>query len=201
VTAIGVTTAFWFSYVLLWVLVVMLGLLVVLMYRQFGLAFMRPAERMNMQGLDVGSRAPAFALVDHVEREHEIALGARAGEHAGTAVVFALPTCQICAGLASSLASLPSDYRDVRFVWVDGESSRPPKRELSGVPGWLAGTAPGDRIHRQWDVSGVPFCFVVDRDGRIAAKRLVNARNDVAALLESALRVKRTAAKEGVPSE
>jgi hypothetical protein len=55
--------AFWFSYAVLWIIVIMLSLLVLLLYRQFGLTYMSGQRRINMQGLDVGARAPSFSLL------------------------------------------------------------------------------------------------------------------------------------------
>src|SRR6185503_1625499 len=58
----GMSDAFWVSYVLLWILVAGLLGLVLLLYRQFGMSYLAPHTQVSMQGLDVGSRAPAVAL-------------------------------------------------------------------------------------------------------------------------------------------
>jgi hypothetical protein len=182
---LAVSTAFWFSYALLWLVVVIFGLLIILMYRQFGLAFMRPVERAGMQGLDVGSKAPSFALTDARQREITIDFP-RDADVESTLLIFGLPTCQICSGLAKGLASLPRDWPGVRFVWVDGFAIPPGHLEIGAGSGWIAGTQSGDPVHTQWAVSTVPFCFIVDEKGRIASKQLLNHRSDVELALGAA---------------
>jgi hypothetical protein len=157
---------------------VLLGLLTVLLFRQFGLAFMRSRDRVLLQGLDVGGKAPAFSLVDSDGRERHVRFGPENGG-GPTFVLFALPTCEVCAGLARSLATLPSERPHARFVWVDGSSRESAERGIDELQGWVLGSATGDAVHRQWEVSAVPFAFVVGANGRIVDKRLVNRRQDV----------------------
>lgn len=185
-TAFAMSGAFWVSYALLWFVVVVFGLLIVLVYRQFGLAFMRPADRVAAQGLDVGSRAPAFSLAGKDGREHRVSFGRKAGADRPTVIVFALPGCDICAGLAELLAALPSDQPHARFVWVDGASPPRPRHAIDIAEGWIFGSVVGDSVHRQWEVSAVPFSFIVAADGRITYKGLVNRREDIEHALTTA---------------
>ncbi len=178
-TIYGMATAFWVSYALLWLIVVIFGLLIMLMYRQFGLAFMRPVERASMQGLDIGSKAPSFTLTDARQREIALDFSRDSARSQSTLLIFGLPTCQICAGLAKTLVSLPTAWPGVRFVWVDGFSSPPAYQEIEDGLGWIAGAKSGDPVHKQWEVSTVPFCFVVDDKGRVASKQLINHRSDI----------------------
>lgn len=182
---LGVSTAFWISYVLLWCLVVVLVLLIVLLYRQFGLTFMRSVDRVMMQGLSVGGRAPDFAIADRNGNEQSIAFGADRDGGRATAVLFAMPGCTVCATLAKTLVTLPAQRSDVRFVWVDGSSPSPPERAIEAVPGWIAGSVAGDTVHRLWEVSAVPFGFVIAPNGRIADKRLMNRREDLDTALKT----------------
>jgi methylamine dehydrogenase accessory protein MauD len=180
-TIIALATAFWVSYVMLWCVVALFGLLILLMYRQFGLAFMGKAERIGMQGLDVGSRAPSFSLVDKNGHEQHVAFGRESPDSRPTVVLFAMPECQVCARLVETLPTQPSKQPDVRFVWVDGSSPSPTHATIDGA--WVSGSVPDDPVHRRWEVSAVPFGFVVASNGRIADKRLINRREDIEAAL------------------
>lgn len=182
----GISPPFWASYVLLWFVVVVLAVLVVLMYRQFGLAFMKPVERAAMQGLDIGASAPAFALVGRHKQRHEVRFSGARTQGDPTLVLFALPTCDVCKGLWRTVASMPIDYPGVRFVWVDGTNGSVSSGPDGGsATGWLWGTADADSVHRAWEVSAVPFCFSVDTSGRIVTKQLVNHRSDIDAALRA----------------
>jgi methylamine dehydrogenase accessory protein MauD len=177
-----VNLALWFSYALLWIFVIVLALLVLLLYRQFGLAYMSGQRRISMQGLDVGARASSFSLVSAVGEPHRVLWGDDDGPRPRL-VVFGAPACAVCDRLSEDVAFLPREWPHVEFVWVDREDGGQLSRSIDQARGWLRGVAAGDAAHREWDVSAVPFAFVVSAEGEILRKRLVNTRDDVRELL------------------
>lgn len=179
--------AFWVSYVLLWILVAGLLGLVLLLYRQFGMSYLAPHAQVSMQGLDVGSRAPAVALEGLDGAERGLTWGGSPNGLRARLMVFALPSCSICVDLAGELQTLPEQWQGVEFAWVDGSAKPRPDRPVDDAPGWTVGTVPDDAAHEQWDVSAVPFAFLVAADGVIVSKRLINSRRDVEDQLAEAL--------------
>lgn len=179
--------AFWVSYVLLWILVVGLVALVLLLYRQFGMSYLTPHTQVSMQGLDVGSRAPAVALDGLDGEDLGLAWGGSPNGLRARLMLFALPSCSICVDLAGELESLPEQWPGVEFAWVDGSAKPRPDRLVDAAPGWIVGTVPDDAAHEAWDVSAVPFAFLVAADGVIVSKRLVNSRRDIEDQLSEAL--------------
>lgn len=171
--------AFWVSYVLLWVLVVGLLALVLLLYRQFGMSYLAPHAQVSMQGLDVGSRAPAVGLQGLDGAERGLTWGGSPNGLRARLMLFALPSCSICVDLAGELVTLPEQWPGVEFAWVDGSALPRADRPVDAAPGWTVGIVPDDAAHEQWDVSAVPFAFLVAADGVIVSKRLVNSRRDV----------------------
>lgn len=181
------SSAFTASYVFLWVLVAFLFLLVLLLYRQYGLTSLASRTVIALQGLDVGSKAPRFLLwqTDQPPRAVEPAV---TDGLAGRLIVFSQPTCEVCSRLAGQMAGLPAAWPDVEFLWITG--ANPPTVAVANPSGqtpqpseWLVGGAPDSQVHREWGVSSVPFAFVCDRSGRIVGKNLVNTRRDVESLL------------------
>ena len=118
----GMSDAFWVSYVLLWVLVVGLLGLVLLLYRQFGMSYLAPHAQVSMQGLDVGSRAPAVALEGLDGEERGLTWGGSPNGLRARLMLFALPSCSICVDLAGELQTLPDQWPGVEFAWVDGSA-------------------------------------------------------------------------------
>jgi hypothetical protein len=175
--------AFWFSYAALWTLVVILTLLVLLLYRQFGLTYMSGQRRINMQGLDVGARARNFSLLGAGGEPHRVSWSEQ-HQPSWRLIVFGAPTCAVCERLSLDVAVLPDEWPEVDFVWVDRRDGRDLGRLIDGPAGWLHGVAPDDAVHREWDVSAVPFAFVVSSDGEIVRKQLVNTGEDIQELLE-----------------
>ena len=191
---------------LLWVAVIVLTVLVLLLYRQFGLAYMSGRARAALQGLDLGARARPVALTGLDGSAHDIdwsaapvpgatgpgatvpgATGPGATAPAATVLIFAQPSCPICGDLAADAAGLPASWPSSRFVWVDGTVTGRPRRAVDSAPGWIVGTAQDDAVHQAWDVSGAPFAYVVGANGRIAAKGVVNRAADVERLLANVL--------------
>ena len=186
---------------LLWVAVIVLTVLVLLLYRQFGLAYMSGRARAGLQGLDLGARARPVALTGLDGSAHEIDWSAAPGSAApgagvtgagvtgsgATVLVFAQPSCPICGDLAADAAGLPASWPSSRFVWVDGTVTGRPRRAVDSAPGWIVGTAEDDAVHRAWDVSGSPFAYVVGFSGRIDAKGVVNTAADIERLLANVL--------------
>jgi hypothetical protein len=179
------TAAFWFSYAVLWFLVLLLGLLVVLLYRQFGLTYMSGQRRMGAQGLDVGSRAPDFVLSTPRSAAQAVEWLGEQSTLSGRVLVFASPSCGVCADLDEESVAVPTAWDSLEFIWIDQEGARP-RRAVEDADDWVVGWAAQDRLHGLWDVSAVPFAFAVAADGEILGKQIVNRGSDLDRLAAAA---------------
>src|ERR1019366_5906353 len=77
----------------LWLAVIFLTVLVLLLYRQFGLAYLSGRARAGMQGLDLGARARPVALTALDGGDVEIDWSRPLARDGATVLVFALPSC------------------------------------------------------------------------------------------------------------
>jgi methylamine dehydrogenase accessory protein MauD len=162
------------TYIILWIITVLLTVMVLLLYRQFGLSWMRGRERMSLHGLDVGSTAPAVTL----NGNGRAALPVDWQRSARPSVaVFALPSCPICKQLAERLAESPAPANRIERFWFDAEP--PACSEDLERAGWRVSVSPDEAAHRAFEVGGLPFAYAIDARGRIAAKGLVNHPEDV----------------------
>ncbi len=184
------------SYVILWMLVLVLIVLVLLLYRQYGLSLMDNRSRMNMEGLDLGTPAPALQVtdLDGTERTLRLAdydLGSEA------VIVFAADQCAVCAELALTAQDASDSRPDLDWLWIIDivGSGTEPEVVIHGPPGWdtyIASAEPsGDTrdgqpvtAHTRMSVPGTPFAYGIT-GGRIAAKALVNSTEDLDALVIS----------------
>ncbi len=91
---------------LLWLAVIVLTVLVLLLYRQFGLAYMSGRAKAGLQGLDLGARARPVALTALDGTGYAIDWSA-APQDGATVLLFAQPSCPICGDLARDAAGLP----------------------------------------------------------------------------------------------
>jgi hypothetical protein len=181
--------------ILLWFVVILLMILVLLLYRQFGLSYLSGRDRLRMYGMDLGTRAQPIVLTGPDGREHKIEWQEPSAQSAATVVLFALPGCPVCAPLAGEVVDLPRRWPTSRFIWVDGMDSARLARAVDTAPGWVVGSAENNAVHDAWDVSGAPFAYVVGRSARIDAKGVVNSATDVEQLLAQVLQAQDDASR------
>ena len=90
------------SYAVLWVVVLALSVMILLLYRHFGLMAMSTAEGHERDGLALGSKASALSGVDARNVQHEWT--PPLGNH--SLLVFASPGCEPCEQIAPFLGQL-----------------------------------------------------------------------------------------------
>jgi hypothetical protein len=164
------------SYVTLWVVTASLLVLVLLLYRQFGIMLMPGRRRIELGGLDLGERAPELVVdLPHEDRSSLLTWDT----NGATLVVVAEPHCPICKNLLGEggLESIPRQP-GLDFVWLD---EKRPEQDLP-TPWTVAVTADGSAA-RLLDVPGYPFAYVLGRDGKVLAKGLVNTSGEVEQLI------------------
>lgn len=177
------------SVVLLWILVLVLAILVILLYRQFGLIYIGSKGRIELTGLQVGAQAPATL---QLEVEGEMApWDLQLDSHLrATFVLMSSSDCELCAYLIPRLNSSVERWRDVvQFLVVDrGDRNVPgPLRELPDRREWTYAVSPDGGMHDTFDVDATPFAFVLDSDARVLAKGLVNVPEHVDGLIARGL--------------
>jgi AhpC/TSA family len=164
-----VSTAFYVSYGVLWVLVIVLSVLLLLVYRHFGMMALGTIQGVQRDGIPVGDAAPDITATRPSGGETVL----RPGSSGPALVVFASPDCEPCAVVLPYLNN---------FV---GRSSAP--EVITVVPG-PATTAErmsdeyrliyecfaedGSGAFDAYRVRVTPFAFVVGSDGRVLAKGL-----------------------------
>jgi hypothetical protein len=178
---------FWASYGVEWLVIGALTIMVILMYRHFGLMIMPGGQRMNYSGLDVGARAPALPLrLDGLRSAaYDWASADRArNEYKATFALFAMPACPLCDALSREDAQVPfltERYPSIRFLWIDSGDQL--THQVSG--GWTVASSPNSDAHNLMEVPGSPFSYLVSQDARILAKGLVNDATDIEAVIAS----------------
>lgn len=178
---------FWFTYAVLWALVVALLVMVLLLYRQFGLMFIPGRRRVELGGLDIGAQAPRLA-VDLMRSSGPLVLTWDAPERgpptSGWIAIFASPHCPICRRLwtEGELEGVAAEWPSVEFVWIDSEvpaEGEPPA-------GWTAAVSPDESANTLMDVPVFPFAYAIVPGGTLRAKGLVNEAADLKRIAELA---------------
>jgi methylamine dehydrogenase accessory protein MauD len=173
------------SVILLWLAVLVLGLLLWALSRQVGVLFERVAPMgalVTDAGPAVGAASPSFELTGL--QSEPVAIG---GVQAlPTLVFFLAPTCPVCKKLIPVLKSLQRDERRrLQLVLAsDGEAldhlGFVRQYGLEAMPYVLS-----TELGMSFRVSRLPYAVLLDTQGVVAAKGLVNSREQLDSLLNA----------------
>jgi len=162
------------SYIVLWLFVIALGVLVLLLYRQLGIMYLGTAEGVSRDGLARGARAPEFNLTDQYGQPQ------RLSSYKGTPVLllFGSPHCSPCRILLPQLHDWAKQHNDIKVIWLNSASPEESRRfvDETGATLPVAPYSPDDNLLDKYKVRVTPFLFIVDGNGVIRAKGLVNSK-------------------------
>lgn len=180
--------SFWLaSYIALWVIVALLTLVVVLLARQLGLIYRRlgaaPA-RMENDGPVVGELAPEV----HVQtlEGKEATIGGI--DHTKTLLVFLSVGCPSCNRLAPAIRSVwKRECNEVETLIVSLSNNETAVRDflnrnnLHDVPCVIS-----NDLVQQYNINSPPYGVLLDENGVVRAKGVVNNLDHIESLLNAA---------------
>lgn len=175
------------SNLVLWCVVVVMGLVIAALARQVGVLHERiaPAGALAVQeGAVVGEDAPRVS-VETLDGE-PLEIGVARSDQRATLLFFLSPSCPVCETLLPALMSLHR-YEAARLDLVlasDGEAGEHRRfvaeQRLESLPYVLS-----PALGVAYGVSKLPFAALVDGDGILRARGLVNTREHLESLLEA----------------
>jgi thiol-disulfide isomerase/thioredoxin len=178
------STLFYVSYAALWLLLLVVGVLVLLLYRHFGMMSLGTLEGVQRDGLPVGSVAPPISGITAAGQD----TGWEPKRGQPQLLLFAAPDCEPCATV------LPHVERLARAV--DGGLGIAavvpgPRDEVARFAERYRPTFPclaedGSGAFTRYRVRVTPFGFVIGTDGRVLAKGLCGDQVRLRRLLEAA---------------
>jgi len=174
------------SYVVLWLVVLLLAFLLAGALRQLGLMQLRlgddPGALITDTGLERGAEAPDFT-----------ALGAESGELVSLSdlpavprmLVFASPGCLSCRELIPGLNEVRKTRGDFDFLVVcrgDLESCQAFGR-MNGLEAPMVVDTTG-QIEKDYLVTLTPFAYLIDHEGHVVIRGIANDWRQLESLLE-----------------
>lgn len=170
------------SNIVLWAVVIALVVVVLALSRQIGVLYERvaPMGALTMdKGPEVGDAAPTFELNDLLGRPQSIGL---ATEHSQL-LFFLSPTCPVCKKLMPILRSIANSEKSWLRVVLASDGEMPEhlafykQANLDPFP-YLLSTNLGMSFH----ISKLPYAVLMDENGIIRAKGLINSREQLESL-------------------
>jgi methylamine dehydrogenase accessory protein MauD len=181
VTALAVSNA------VLWLVVIALSVALLAVVRQLGVLHERIAPvgaLMLAKGLKVGDPAPQIAVQDLEGRS--IMVGAVRTDERAALIMFVSPTCPVCKALLPALKSSLAAEREWLDIILASDGETASQREfvlahrLGGFPYIVS--AP---LGISYQVSRLPFAVLIDAQGVLRARGIVNSREHLESLFEA----------------
>jgi len=162
------------SYIVLWLLVLGMGVLILLLYRQLGIMYLGSAEGVSRDGLNKGTQAPDFSLTDQYGNLQRL-INYRGRP---TLLLFGSPHCSPCRTLLPQLHDWANAHPDVGVLWLNAASPEESLKFVSdtGATIPVAPYPPEGNLLDTYKVRVTPFSFLLDENGVIRAKGLVNTK-------------------------
>lgn len=180
------------SYVILWMLVVVLGFIVVALARQVGTLHLRLGPRgaleMDEEGPPLGE-APAAKDV-HAIDGRVIRVG---GPGAAQVLLFVSPGCHLCEAVLPGVGVAAKSKAMDATVLVDADPLE--TAHAFGKRNLNANVGPADDLPTLYAVPGTPYVVVLDDMGVTRAKGTVNNLEQLEGLIDTAINRERSEAR------
>jgi len=176
------------SNIALWVLVLVLSLLVLALSRQLGILHERVAPAgalMPTSGPKVGELTEEIVLKSI--HNQSLTVGGAAASGLASFILFISPTCPVCKSLvptAKSLVNSESHRMQLLFA-SDGDELEQHQRYAKDLDIDDNSYVLSEVLGRAFEVSKLPFAVLIDADGILRGKGLVNTREHMESLVES----------------
>lgn len=173
------------SYVVLWLLVVVLCFVVVALARQIGTLHLRLGPRGALEMDDEGpplQEAPPPVEVVALD-EQRVTVG---GPGRSQLLLFVSPGCHLCEAVLPSLNAVSEAGGMSPVVVADADSHE--ARNSYGAKRLQAPVIPSNKLAQAYRVPGTPYAVVLDDLGVVRAKGAINNLEQMEGLVDTARR-------------
>lgn len=171
------------SYVVLWLLVVLLSVVVVALARQVGTLHLRMGPRgaleVDDEGPALGEAPEAVSAIDLDGRD--VVVG---GPGEPQLLLFVSPGCPVCRDILPSVPAAARAGRLTPYAISDAgteDTARSYRHDRPGVA-----LIPAPEVARDYGVPGTPYAVVLDVLGVVRAKGTVNTLEQLEGLVDTA---------------
>jgi len=172
---------------LLWILVLILAAMIFALVRQIGILYERVAPAgalMADSGLKTGEETPVLDLETLDGRA--IRVGGKSSTGKSTLLFFLSPNCPICKTLIPILSAMRKSEANWLEIIFASDGDKKEHREwlreqkLESWPYILS-----QRLGMTMQVAKLPFAALIDENGILCARGLVNSREHIESLFEA----------------
>jgi methylamine dehydrogenase accessory protein MauD len=171
------------SNVLLWVLLIVGSLVLLGLIRQIGVLHARiaPAGALMVdKGVEVGQPAPQITALDRSEQPVNIGYA----KEKATLLFFMSPTCPICKTLLPAVKSIGKSSKDIDVIYVSDGDPQEHEKIIAQAGLENATYLISPEVGMTYQIGKLPYAVLIDKNGTLKAKGLVNSREHLDSLFE-----------------
>lgn len=175
------------SNIILWVLVLVLVAVIFALVRQVGVLYERvqPAGAlMAGKGLKTGEESPVFDL--ETLAGNPVRIGGKRNDGKSLLLFFLSPTCPVCKTLLPVLQAMrksESNWLDIILASDGDEEEHREWLKTQNLASWPYVLSP--QLGMTMQVAKLPFAALIDENGILCARGLVNSREHIESLFEA----------------
>lgn len=172
------------SNVLLWCLLIAMALVVVGLIRQIGVLHARiaPAGALMVdKGVAVNQPAPKLTAEDRQGRPVNVGYS---GERAQM-LFFLSPTCPICKSLLPAVRAIERSRDDLEVIYVSDGDIAEQDKIIADFKLDRSHYVVDPQVGMTYQIGKLPYAVLIDREGTLKAKGLVNSREHLDSLFET----------------
>jgi len=175
------------SVLVLWILVIVLSLVVMALVRQVGVLHERVAPvgaLLLAKGLKVGELAPSVPVADIEGRS--VSIGGPRSDGISTLLMFVSPTCPVCKALLPVLKSSRKSEKSWLEIILASDGDLPSQKEFVAAQQLVAfPLVVSSSLGLAYQVSRLPFAALIDAEGVLRARGIINSREHLESLFEA----------------
>lgn len=174
------------SNILLWLLLVACSFVLLGLIRQIGVLHARiaPAGALMLdKGVEVGQPAPQVTAVDLLGEPINIGYASKKS----TLLFFMSPTCPICKTLIPAVKSISKSSKNLDVIYVSDGDQKDHEKIISQSGLEKSGYIVSPEVGMTFQIGKLPYAVLIDQNGTLQAKGLVNSREHLDSLFETEL--------------
>jgi methylamine dehydrogenase accessory protein MauD len=169
----GLSIALLVTYVLLWLLVAALTVAVFALYHHFGEMYLSSREGRSRDGPELHRTIKPATVRDLAGEDVRVPRPA-----VPTMLLYATTNCPLCTELVPALTEVAAREQDIETVVVCGDEPPAVAAWADGLSSAAVVVPDGNRaLATRYRINATPFLVLIDRDGVVRAKGIVNGRD------------------------
>ena len=166
------------SYIVLWVVVICLSFLMLLVYRQFGLVYLKTSEGVARGGLKIGTTVPDLSLKTSFNKEIKLS------QYTDPVVLlFTSPSCGPCKKLLSNLNDLIIEFPKLNIIVFSIDTKV--EDSLPNVRCPIIPIEDRKLFEEVFKGEVTPFGFLIDENRKVLSKGIINDNNSIKFLFDT----------------